>query len=90
VAATGFSSDLTAMVGHLGVLDTRGKPGSGYTADCGDGLYSIGYGEPFTGPLRQFRKSAPELADRISKHLDETRPNPYLVSPQEVTHAGIH
>lgn len=87
VAATGFSSDLTAMVGHLGVLDARGKPGSGYAADCGGGLYAIGYGEPFTGPLRQFRKSAPELANRISSHLNESAQlEPSVVVPGAVSH----
>lgn len=91
VAATGFSSDLSGLVGHLGVLNARGKPGSGYATDCGDGLYSIGYGEPFTGPLRQFRKSAPELAKRISQHLNITpRRNHVAVLPQEITHAGNH
>jgi putative flavoprotein involved in K+ transport len=41
VAATGFSTGLAPMVGHLGVLDDQGLPGSG----AATGLYFLGYGK---------------------------------------------
>lgn len=39
VAATGFSTGLAPLVGHLGVLDDQGLPCS----SCGTGLYFLGY-----------------------------------------------
>src|SRR6201988_4723764 len=44
IAATGFSTDLDALVGHLGALDEHGKPRGGFASHVGDGMFAIGYG----------------------------------------------
>jgi putative flavoprotein involved in K+ transport len=69
VAATGFSMDLDGLVGHLGVLDDRGKPRGGFASHIGDGMFAIGYGIPPNGPLRAIRLSATPLAREIAAYL---------------------
>lgn len=69
IAATGFSTDLDDLVGHLGVLDVHGDPRGGFAADLGDGMFSIGYGIPPRGPLRAIRLAATPLAGQIAAHL---------------------
>ncbi len=72
IAATGFSMDLDGLVGHLGVLDERGKPRSGFAAHIGDGMFAIGYGIPPNGPLRAIRLAATPLAREIAAYLATT------------------
>ena len=69
IAATGFSMDLDALVGHLGVLDERGKPRGGFASHIGDGMFAIGYGIPPNGPLRAIRLNATPLAREIATYL---------------------
>lgn len=69
IAATGFSVDLHRLVGHLGVLDERGKPRGGFASHIGDGMFAIGYGIPPNGPLRAIRLSATPLAREIAAYL---------------------
>jgi cation diffusion facilitator CzcD-associated flavoprotein CzcO len=69
IAATGFSTDLDGLVGHLGVLDERGKPRGGFASHIGDGMFAIGYGIPPNGPLRAIRLSATPLAREIAAYL---------------------
>jgi putative flavoprotein involved in K+ transport len=69
IAATGFSVDLDGLVGHLGVLDDRGKPRGGFASHIGDGMFAIGYGIPPNGPLRAIRRAATPLAGEIAAHL---------------------
>jgi len=69
IAATGFSMDLDGLVGHLGVLDERGKPRSGFASHIGDGMFAIGYGIPPNGPLRAIRLNATPLAREIAAYL---------------------
>ena len=69
VAATGFSTDLDGLVGHLGVLDKHGNPRGGFTADLGDGMFTIGYGIPPNGPLRAIRLAATPLAGAVATYL---------------------
>jgi putative flavoprotein involved in K+ transport len=72
IAATGFSLDLDGLVGHLGVLDERGKPRGGFASHIGDGMFAIGYGIPPNGPLRAIRLAATPLARDIAAHLATT------------------
>src|ERR1700739_2770306 len=51
IAATGFSTDLDGLVGHLGVLDQAGDPRGGFASHLGDGMFAIGYGLSASGPL---------------------------------------
>ncbi len=69
IAATGFSTDLDGLVGHLGVLDERGKPRGGFASHVGDGMFAIGYGIPPNGPLRAIRLGATPLAREIAAYL---------------------
>lgn len=69
IAATGFSTDLEGLVGHLGVLDGRGDPRGGFACHLGDGLFAIGYGIPPSGPLRAIRRSATPLAGKVATYL---------------------
>ena len=72
IAATGFSMDLNGLVGHLGVLDARGKLPGGFASDVGDGMFAIGYGIPPNGPLRAIRRAASPLAREIAAYLATT------------------
>ncbi len=69
ITATGFSTDLDGLVGHLGVLDERGDPHGGFAANLGDGLFAIGYGIPPNGPLRAIRLAASPLAGAVATYL---------------------
>jgi cation diffusion facilitator CzcD-associated flavoprotein CzcO len=83
IAATGFDPDLDGLVGHLGVLDDRGNPRGGFSADLGDGMFTIGHGIPPNGPLRAIRLAATPLAARIADYLATTiKGNQWHYSPQ--------
>jgi putative flavoprotein involved in K+ transport len=69
VAATGFSTDLDGLVGHLGVLDEHGDPDGGFASHLGDGMFAIGYGIPPRGPLRAIRLAATPLAGQVAAYL---------------------
>ena len=69
IAATGFSSDLDGLVGHLGFLDERGNPRGGFASHIGQGMFAIGYGIPPRGPLRAIRLHARPLANEIAHYL---------------------
>lgn len=69
IAATGFSTDLGGLVGHLGVLDRDGNPRGGFASHLGDGMFAIGYGIPPSGPLRAIRCRATPLAHEIATYL---------------------
>jgi putative flavoprotein involved in K+ transport len=72
IAATGFSTDLDALVGHLGVLDKDGNPCGGFSSHLGDGMFAIGYGIPPNGPLRAIRRNATPLASEVAAYLATT------------------
>jgi putative flavoprotein involved in K+ transport len=78
IAATGFSTDLDGMVGHLGILDDRGNPRGGFSSHIGDGMFAIGYGVPPNGPLRAIRLRARPLARDVARYLARAQPK----SPQ--------
>jgi len=72
IAATGFSTDLDGLVGHLGVLDEHGNPRGGFASHLGDGMFAIGYGIPPNGPLRAIRRNATPLAREVAGYLATT------------------
>ena len=84
IAATGFSTDLDGLVGHLGVLDERGKLRGGFASHIGDGMFAIGYGIPPNGPLRAIRRAASPLACEIAAYLAR-RP----ISQQLTSHSRL-
>lgn len=74
VAATGFSTDLGDLVGHLNVLDRHGDPHGGFASHLGDGMFALGYGIPPNGPLRAIRRGATPLARQVATYLATRSP----------------
>ncbi|MFJ3880520.1 flavin-containing monooxygenase [Streptomyces sp. NPDC090077] len=72
VAATGYRRGLEGLVGHLDVLDERGRPiAHGARAPRNaPGLYFTGYTNPISGMLRELSLDA----ERIARALARTRP----------------
>jgi putative flavoprotein involved in K+ transport len=69
IVATGYDAGLTGLVGHLGVLDSRGHPivhGS-RTAPGAPGLYFTGYTNPISGMFRELRIDARRIARTIAR-----------------------
>jgi cation diffusion facilitator CzcD-associated flavoprotein CzcO len=62
--ATGYGPGLTPLVGHLGVLDERGRPvvGGGHTAEGAAGLWFTGFTNPVSGMLREIAIDAWKIA----------------------------
>jgi putative flavoprotein involved in K+ transport len=83
IAATGFSTDLAGLVGHLGVLDDHGNPRGGFASHLDDGLFAIGYGIPPNGPLRAIRLAATPLARQVAAYLTTT---PSAAVPAPASH----
>ncbi|MEV5070494.1 NAD(P)/FAD-dependent oxidoreductase [Microbacterium sp. LMI12-1-1.1] len=71
IAATGYSTGLTTMIGHLGVLDERGAPiVTGRTSAPGtDGLRFVGLWNPLKGQLFQIGLDARVVARVIRREL---------------------
>ncbi|MEV8065413.1 NAD(P)-binding domain-containing protein [Streptomyces sp. SID8381] len=69
IAATGYTRGLTDLVGHLGVLDGRGRPvahGPRTPADA-PGLYFTGFTNPISGMLRELAIDAERIARAVAK-----------------------
>ncbi|MGK5531667.1 flavin-containing monooxygenase [Streptomyces sp. URMC 129] len=69
IAATGYHSGLGPLVGHVGVLDGRGRPlvHGAETHPAAEGLYFIGYTNPVSGNLRELARDAPKIAAAIAE-----------------------
>ncbi|MFF5305316.1 flavin-containing monooxygenase [Streptomyces sp. NPDC013161] len=72
IAATGYVRSLEQLVGHLGVLDTLGKPVAhgARTPKDAPGLYFTGFTNPISGMLRELAIDAEKIAKAVAK---ETR-----------------
>ncbi|QDY77351.1 flavin-containing monooxygenase [Streptomyces qinzhouensis] len=70
IAATGYERGLGGMLGHLGVLDDRGRPRTrGHRCPGGaPGLYFTGFTNPLTGMLREISLDAGRIAKAIDRH----------------------
>jgi putative flavoprotein involved in K+ transport len=71
VAATGYRRGLEALVGHLGVLDDRGRPvvhGRRAYASA-PGLHFIGFTNPVSGMFREIAIDARRIASTLSARL---------------------
>ncbi|MFD8611533.1 flavin-containing monooxygenase [Streptomyces sp. NPDC059631] len=70
IAATGYSRGLEPLVGHLGVLDERGRPVvSGARAPAGaPGLYFTGFTNPISGMLRELALDARKIARAVARY----------------------
>jgi putative flavoprotein involved in K+ transport len=69
VAATGYRRGLEPLVGHLGVLDGRGRPVThgGRAAPGAPGLYFTGFTNPISGMFREMAIDAVKIAKAIAK-----------------------
>ncbi|PJE97807.1 monooxygenase [Streptomyces carminius] len=69
IAATGYRRGLEELVGHLGVLDERGRPRArGHrTLPTAAGLYFTGYTNPISGMLRELGIEARKTARAVAR-----------------------
>lgn len=78
IAATGFDSGLSELVGHLGVLDDRGRPraAGGAPLPGADGVFVTGFTDPLSGNLREIRLDSRRIARAIHRRLraDASKP----------------
>ncbi|KOU23764.1 monooxygenase [Streptomyces sp. WM6372] len=71
VAATGYRRGLEGLVGHLDVLDGRGRPRTHGTRAPAQapGLYFTGFTNPISGMFREMALDAEKMAKAISRRL---------------------
>jgi putative flavoprotein involved in K+ transport len=71
IAATGYSTALEPVVGHLGVLGPRGAPlvHGGQNAPAAPGLRFVGIANPLKGLLFQISLDARSAARAIAREL---------------------
>ncbi|MES4886651.1 NAD(P)/FAD-dependent oxidoreductase [Streptomyces sp. NPDC096012] len=71
IAATGYVRALEGLVGHLGVLDERGRPVThgGRTPEQAPGLYFTGFTNPISGMFREMALDATRIARAVGKRL---------------------
>ncbi|MGV9450197.1 flavin-containing monooxygenase [Streptomyces sp. NPDC003635] len=69
IAATGYVRALEGLVGHLDVLDTRGRPVAhgARTPAHAPGLYFTGFTNPISGMLRELAIDAGKIAKAVAK-----------------------
>ncbi|MEV0575548.1 NAD(P)/FAD-dependent oxidoreductase [Streptomyces sp. NBC_01463] len=69
IAATGYLRALEPLVGHLGVLDARGRPVAhgGRTPKQAPGLYFTGFTNPISGMFREMALDAQRIAKRLAR-----------------------
>ncbi|MGV9993502.1 flavin-containing monooxygenase [Streptomyces sp. NPDC003374] len=69
VAATGYVRGLEPLVGHLGVLDSRGRPvvHGPRTPDGAPSLYFTGFTNPISGMFRELAIDAVRIARAVAK-----------------------
>ncbi|MEV7243415.1 flavin-containing monooxygenase [Streptomyces sp. NPDC093248] len=71
IAATGYERALDGLVGHLGVLDGRGRPvvHGARTPDGAPGLYFTGFTNPISGMFRELAIDAERIARAVARAL---------------------
>ncbi|MYQ78279.1 MULTISPECIES: flavin-containing monooxygenase [unclassified Streptomyces] len=69
IAATGYRRALEPLLGHLDVLDDRGRPVTHgpRTPKQAPGLYFTGFTNPISGMLRELARDAERIAKRIAR-----------------------
>lgn len=69
IAATGYRQGLEKLVGHLGILDGRGRPvvRGGRTHPSAPGLYFTGFTNPLSGMFRELRIDATRIAKDVAR-----------------------
>ncbi|MET7567108.1 NAD(P)/FAD-dependent oxidoreductase [Streptomyces sp. NPDC005492] len=74
IAATGYVRSLEGLVGHLGVLDARGRPvvHGARTPKDAPGLYFTGFTNPISGMFRELAIDAEKIAKAVAKMFGKT------------------
>ncbi|MFJ3585841.1 flavin-containing monooxygenase [Streptomyces sp. NPDC090127] len=69
IAATGYRRGLEPLLGHLGVLDERGRPTThgARTPREAPGLYFTGFTNPISGMFREMARDAERIARAIGR-----------------------
>lgn len=69
IAATGYTQGLEPLVGHLGLLDDRGRPSvhGGHTHPHAPGLYFTGFTNPISGMFRELNIDARKIAKSVAR-----------------------
>lgn len=76
IAATGYVRALEGLVGHLGVLDARGRPvvhGARSPQDA-PGLYFAGFTNPISGMFRELAIDAVKIAKAVARAAAKATP----------------
>lgn len=75
IAATGYERALEGVVGHLGVLDERGRPvvHGGRTPKNAPGLYFTGFTNPISGMFRELALDAQKIAKAVARTTRRSR-----------------
>lgn len=70
IAATGYVRALEGLVGHLDVLDDRGRPvvHGARTPSAAPGLYFTGFTNPISGNLREMALDAVKIAKAVARN----------------------
>lgn len=71
IAATGYRRALEGLVGHLGVLDERGRPRThgARTSEQAPGVYFTGFSNPISGMFREMALDAEKIAKAVAHRL---------------------
>ncbi|MFH8467585.1 flavin-containing monooxygenase [Streptomyces sp. NPDC017991] len=77
IAATGYRRALENVVGHLGVLDGRGRPvvHGARAPKNAPGLYFTGFTNPISGMFRELAIDAEKIAKAITRDADHRNPS---------------
>ncbi|MGW6978694.1 flavin-containing monooxygenase [Streptomyces sp. NPDC054932] len=69
IAATGYRRALEELVGHLGVLDERGRPRThgARSPEQARGLYFTGFSNPISGMFREMALDAEKIAKAVAR-----------------------
>ncbi|MFG2485744.1 flavin-containing monooxygenase [Streptomyces virginiae] len=69
IAATGYRRALEDLVGHLGVLDERGRPRThgARSPEQARGLYFTGFSNPISGMFREMAMDAEKIAKAVAR-----------------------
>ena len=71
IVAAGYRNGLEPLVGHLGVLDSRGRPRvrGAHTDPAAPGLWFTGYTNPISGNFRELAIDARRIARAIAREV---------------------
>ncbi|MCW7944542.1 monooxygenase [Streptomyces hygroscopicus] len=74
IAATGYVRALEGLVGHLGVLDARGRPvvHGARSPRTAPGLFFTGFTNPISGMFRELAIDAEKIAKAVARHRERS------------------